>query len=44
MNSLFYSNLKDKTPLLNKSNAVYKLKCECGLKYVGTMSQTVKQD
>ena len=43
-NSIFFTNKKDKTPLLSKSDVVYQLTCnECKLPYIGQSSTTLKQ-
>lgn len=34
-----FSKLKDKTPLLQQSNVVYKVTCVCGLSYIGQTCQ-----
>lgn len=43
-NGIFFTNKKDKTPLLSKSDVVYRLTCnECKLPYIGQTSTTLKQ-
>lgn len=43
-NSIFFTNKKDKTPLLSKSDVVYQLTCNgCKLPYIGQTSTTLKQ-
>ncbi|XP_055714194.1 uncharacterized protein LOC129808444 [Phlebotomus papatasi] len=36
---VLYTNLKDKIPILDKSNMIYKIPCECGRSYIGRTSQ-----
>ncbi|XP_037034404.1 uncharacterized protein LOC119073200 [Bradysia coprophila] len=37
-----FSRIKDKTPILQQSNLVYQVTCECGVKYIGETLQLLQ--
>lgn len=42
-NRIFFKNIKDTVPVLNRSNVVYQIKCrDCSLSYIGQTSQILK--
>ena len=41
-NKQFFGNVKDKTPILQQTNVVYEIKCECNKSYIGQTAQNLK--
>lgn len=41
-NKSFFGKVKDKTPVLQQSELVYELNCQCKMKYIGQTKQSLK--